>query len=59
MCKEISSTYCAECGKDFISGEKFYYTWYENRYFCDKCKQIMNSRVNESYLDWQPRKIKE
>lgn len=55
--KETTSAYCAECGSDFISGEVVYYTWYENRCFCNDCKQIMNTRVTPSYLDWQEREV--
>lgn len=50
--KETKVKYCAECEKDFIDSEVVFYTWYENRCFCDKCKQLMNERVTPSYLDW-------
>lgn len=56
--KVTNISYCAECRRDFATGEVCYYTWYENTCFCDDCKQIMNSRVKESYLDWQKRVFK-
>lgn len=46
---------CAECNKDFREGETCYFTWYENNVFCHDCKEIMNGRVTESYLEWQLR----
>lgn len=46
---------CAECQRDFFEGETCNFTWYENNVFCHECKVIMNSRVSESYLDWQLR----
>lgn len=55
--KETNSKYCAECLRNFTTGEITHYTWYENRCFCDKCKQVMNTRVKPSYLDWQLRKV--
>lgn len=55
--KETESEYCAECDCKFSPGAIFHYTWYENRCFCDKCKQIMNTRVTPSYLDWQQRVV--
>lgn len=48
-------SYCAECQKDFREGETCHYTWYENTVFCHDCKEIMNNRVTESYLEWQLR----
>lgn len=48
-------SYCAECKKDFREGETCHFTWYENNVFCHDCKEIMNSRVTESYLEWQLR----
>lgn len=50
-----SISYCAECRKNFADNETCHFTWYENACFCDDCKQIMNSKVKESYLDWQER----
>ncbi|WP_431029663.1 hypothetical protein [Lysinibacillus sp. LZ02] len=61
--KETNSKYCAEYERNFVASEVVHYTWYENRCFCSKCKQIMNMRVIPvipvipSYLDWQPRKV--
>lgn len=55
--KETISRYCAECLRDFIIGEMVHYTWYENRCFCGTCQQLMNQRVNPSYLDWHPQKV--
>lgn len=57
MCKETSVSYCDECCRDFIMGEVVHFTWYENRFFCDECKQIMNKRVRETYLDWKIYKV--
>lgn len=48
-------SYCAECRKNFREGETCNYTWYENNVFCHDCKEIMNTRVTESYLEWQLR----
>ncbi len=48
---------CGECGINFVNGQMIYYTWYENRCFCDNCKNIINDRVSERYLDWQIRKV--
>lgn len=53
--KSTNISYCAECHKDFSDNETCNYTWYENDVFCHDCKEIMNSRVKESYLDWQLR----
>lgn len=50
--------YCGECQKDFLDKEICYYTWYENDVFCIDCKEIMNGRVDQSYLDWQRRIFK-
>lgn len=55
--KKTTIEYCAECHRDFITGRIVHYTWFENNCFCDKCKQIMNTRVTPSYLEWQPRKV--
>ncbi|WP_313469513.1 hypothetical protein [Lysinibacillus sp.] len=55
--KTTTSKYCAECERGFVAGEVVHYTWYENRCFCDKCKQALNERVTPSYLDWQLRKV--
>lgn len=49
---------CAECGKSFSDNETCNYTWYENNVFCHDCKEVMNDRVQESYLDWQLRMFK-
>lgn len=57
--KETTSKYCSECLCEFTSGAIVHYTWYENRCFCNECKQIMNIRVTPSYLDWQPRKVED
>lgn len=56
--KVTNISYCAECRRDFAKNELVYYTWYENDCFCDDCKQIMNGKVKESYLDWQKRVFK-
>lgn len=48
-------SYCAECKKDFREGETCHFTWYENNVFCHDCKEVMNNRVTESYLEWQLR----
>jgi len=56
--KDTISNYCGECERDFVAGEVVYYTWYENNFFCEKCKEVMNKRVTHSYLDWQLRKVK-
>lgn len=53
--KVTSISYCTECRRDFADGEVCHYTWYENNVFCDGCKEVMNERVKESYLDWQER----
>ena len=53
--KTTSISYCAECEKDFREGETCHFTWYENNVFCHDCKEIMNGRVTESYLEWQLR----
>lgn len=53
--KTTSISYCAECHKDFADNETCNYTWYENDCFCHDCKEIMNNRVNDKYLDWQLR----
>lgn len=53
--KTTSISYCAECHKDFVDNETCNYTWYENDCFCHDCKEIMNNRVNDKYLDWQLR----
>ena len=50
-------SYCSECQRDFAVNEIVHYTWYENRCFCDKCKTLMNARVNPSYLDWEYRRF--
>ena len=55
--EETIMKHCSECLQDFTPGAIVHYTWYENRCFCDKCKQTMNTRVTPSYLDWQPRKV--
>ena len=55
--KQITKGYCAECGKDFIENQIVHYTWYENRFFCDACKPIMDQRVTPSYLDWQQHQV--
>ena len=52
--KEIYNCRCSECKKTF-KNELVWFTWLENSYFCDECKEIMNGRVSESYLDWQQR----
>ena len=55
--KETLVKNCAECSEDFQQGETVFYTWYENATFCNKCKQVMNRRVTESYLEWQIRNV--
>ncbi len=55
MIKKTIVNYCGECLRDFNEGEIVYYTWYENDCFCDKCRDLMNTRVTPSYLDWQVR----
>ena len=56
--KDTISNYCGECERDFVAGEVVSYTWYENNCFCEECKEVMNKRVTQSYLDWQLRKVK-
>lgn len=58
ICAETLINFCSECDKNFSHGEKVYYTWYENRFFCDNCKDIMEDRVSEANLDWQVRKVR-
>lgn len=48
-------SYCAECNRDYAKNEIVYYTWYENSTFCSDCRDVMNTKVSESYLDWQLR----
>lgn len=55
--KETLGGYCGECLREFECEEVVYYTWYENSFFCESCKQIMNTRVTPAYLDWQLRKV--
>ena len=52
--KEIYNCSCSECKRKF-GHELVWFTWYRNSYFCDECKEIMNERASESYLDWQQR----
>lgn len=54
---ETTSKYCAECLRDFVVNEVVHYTWYENRCFCNDCKEVMNERVTPLYLDWKQRKV--
>ena len=53
--KETVSQQCVECRKHFETGEIVNYTWYGNSCFCDKCKELMNKNVKESYFKWQQR----
>lgn len=53
--KETVEKHCKECLRDFIENEAVFYTWYENGCFCNECRDLMNTRVTPSYLDWQPR----
>ena len=53
--KETVEKYCKECLRDFTENEAVFYTWYENGCFCNECRDLMNTRVTPSYLDWQPR----
>lgn len=56
--KTIIKGYCAECRRDFTDGEVVNFTWYENAFFCDECKAVMNTRVTPSYLDWEQRIVR-
>ena len=52
-----TAKYCGECLRDFIHGETIHYTWFENSFFCNKCKSVMNERCDSKYLDWKLRKV--
>lgn len=57
--KETVEKYCKECMRDFAENETVFYTWYENGCFCYECRDLMNTRVTPSYLDWQPRIVQQ
>lgn len=52
-----TAKYCGECLRDFEQGENVHYTWFENSFFCDKCKVLMDKRCDPKYLDWKLRKV--